>query len=186
MRWSLVLVVFCIAAAPLTAQRSDSLPVRRDSATVSWDARGITVRFPRFLSPDSITSEARVGDAFSGYEWRVILVGEPRAYMAALVIPPTDSLTIHKVATIDEAYRLGDLRSCDRTTSNLVLRCNRLAQGLVRDVNGQLEIGIVDGRWLQTALTAREPKVRLLVNVARETIWEEEHVIKYVVGAKPE
>lgn len=178
------LIVSCVAL-PIAAQGSDSITVRLDSATVSWDARGITVRFPRFLSPDSITSETRVGDAFSGYEWRVILVGDQRAYLAALVIPPTDSLTIHRVATIDDAYRLGDLRSCDRTTSNLVLRCNRLAQGLVRDVAGRLEIGIVDGRWLQTALTAREPKVRLLVKVARETIWEEEHMIRYVVGARP-
>jgi hypothetical protein len=185
-RCILVFLSLCCTPAAVTAQHSDAAAVRLDSATVSWDARGITVRFPRFLSPDSITSETRVGDAFSGYEWRVILVGEPRAYLAALVIPPTDSLTIHKVSTIDEAYRLGDLRSCDRTTSNLVLRCNRLAQGLVRDVEGRLEIGIVDGRWLQTALTAREPKVRLIVKVAKETIWEEEHPIRYVVGAKPE
>lgn len=186
MRCFLLFLTLTAIASPAAAQSPEPPPTRLDSARVSWDARGITVRFPRFLSPDSITSETRVGDAFSGYEWRVILVGDQRAWLAALVIPPTDSLTIHKVATIDEAYRLGDLRSCDRTTSNLVLRCNRLAQGLVRDVAGQLEIGIVDGRWLQTALTAREPKVRLVVKVAKETIWEEEHPIRYVVGARPE
>ncbi|MBL0178455.1 MAG: hypothetical protein IPP98_04920 [Gemmatimonadetes bacterium] len=102
--------------------------------------------------------------------------------MAALVITPSDSLTLQHVPTIAEAYRVGDLRSCDRTTGNLVLRCNRLAQGLVRDVEGQLEIAIVDTRWLQALMASRTARVHLLVKVAKETVWEEERPVRWVSG----
>ena len=105
--------------------------------------------------------------------------------MAALVITPSDSLTLQHVPTIAEAYRVGDLRSCDRTTGNLVLRCNRLAQGLVRDVDGRLEIAIVDTRWLQALMTSRTVRVHLLVKVAKETVWEEERVVTWSGAARP-
>ena len=49
-----------------------------------------------------------------------------------------------------------------------------LAQGLVRDVDGRLEIAIVDTRWLQALMTSRTVRVHLLVKVAKETVGEEE------------
>ncbi len=170
-----------LTASPLVARAQAPVPAAEvpEGAQVTWDSGGITIRFPRFLSPDSITFESRVGDRFSGFEWRIILVSDRRAYLAALVIPPTDSLTIHHVESIAEAYRLGDLRSCDRTTANMVLRCNRLAQGLVRDVEGQLEIVIVDPRWIEALRTSRAPTLRLLVKIAQETVWEEEVGVRW-------
>jgi hypothetical protein len=167
------------APVPATTEAADSAGPSPLSAQVTWNAKGLSVLFPRHLSPDSITYESRVGDRFSGFEWRIILVSDRRAYLSALVIPPSDSLTIHRVESIAEAYRVGDLRSCDRTTANLVLRCNRLAQGLVRDVGGRLEITIVDTRWMDAILTSRAPKLRLLVKVAQETVWEEEVEVRW-------
>jgi|CXWL01.1.fsa_nt_gi hypothetical protein len=156
-----------------------------DSAEATWNTRGLTIRFPRSVSPDSITYDTRVADAFSGFEWRVILITDQRPYMAALVITPSDSLTLTRVPTIAEAYRVGDLRSCDRTTGNLVLRCSRLAQGLVRDVEGRLEIAIVDTRWLQALMTSRTARVHLVVKVAKETVWEEERAVAWSGAARP-
>lgn len=139
------------------------------AATATLSDSGIVVRFPRFMSPDSITREMPVGDLFSGYEWRVVLLGREQALLTALVIPPNDSLVIHHYATIKAAYLAGDLRSCQR--SDLVLDCDRPARGLVRDVNGRLEIGIVDSRWLTMALQSSTPMVRLVVKRARQILW---------------
>lgn len=168
-------------AAPVAAPATPAT----DTAIATWNTQGLTIRFPRSVSPDSITYDTRVADAFSGFEWRVILITDQRPYMAALVITPSDSLTLAHVPTIAEAYRVGDLRSCDRTTGNLVLRCNRLAQGLVRDVDGRLEIAIVDTRWLQALMSSRSARVHLVVKVAKETVWEEERVVRWSGAGKP-
>ena len=138
-------------------------------ATATLSDSGIVVKFPRSMSPDSITREMTVGDLFSGYEWRVVLLGNDQALLAALVIPPNDSLVIHRYVTIKAAYLAGDLRSCQR--ADVVLQCDRPARGLVRDVNGRLEIGIVDSRWILMALQSPNPAVRLIVKRARETLW---------------
>jgi hypothetical protein len=89
--------------------------------------------------------------------------------VSALVIPPNDSLVLHWYATIAAAYMAGDLRSCQR--SEIVLHCDRLARGLVRDTNGRLEIGIVDSRWITMALQSPSPRVRLIVKRARQVVW---------------
>ncbi|MGH7593506.1 MAG: hypothetical protein ACRELE_06610, partial [Gemmatimonadales bacterium] len=85
------------------------------------------------------------------------------------VIAPNDSLVIHHYASIKAAYMAGDLRSCQR--NDRVLECDRLARGLVRDVAGRLEVGIVDSRWLAMALQSLHPVVRLIVKRARQTLW---------------
>lgn len=186
MRWSWLfwLAGHLVRSSAQTPQASVPSPLQPpvDSAIATWNTRGLIIRFPRSVSPDSITYDTRVADAFSGFEWRLILITDQRPYMAALVITPSDSLTLQHVPTIAEAYRVGDLRSCDRTTGNLVLRCNRLAQGLVRDVEGQLEIAIVDTRWLQALMASRTARVHLLVKVAKETVWEEERPVRWVSG----
>lgn len=145
------------------AQSPDSL------ATATLSDSGIVVRFPRFVSPDSITREMPVEDLFSGYEWRVVLLGGDQVLVSALVIPPNDSLVIHRYTSIKAAYMAGDLRSCRR--SDLVLECDRPARGLVRDVNGRLEIGIIDSRWLILAMQTANPVVRLVVKRARQVLW---------------
>jgi hypothetical protein len=145
------------------AQAPDSI------ATATLSDSGIVVRFPRFVSPDSITREMPVSDLFSGYEWRVVLLGRDQALLTALVIPPNDSLVIHRYATIKAAYLAGDLRSCQR--GDLVLECDRRARGLVRDVDGRLEIGIADSRWITLALQSSNPVVRLIVKRARQVLW---------------
>jgi hypothetical protein len=156
----LAMVVMVIGAA---AQGTDTL------ATATLSDSGIVVRFPRSMSPDSITREMPVMDLFSGYEWRVALVSGDRALLAALVVAPNDSLRIHRYATIKDAYMAGDLRSCQRNV--VVLECDRLARGLVRDVNGRVEIAIVDRNWLLMALQATDPVVRLIVKRDREILW---------------
>jgi len=143
------------------------------SGWVRWSDSGIVVRFPRSMSPDSITREMRVGDRFSGYEWRVIFLDGNRALLSAFVVAPDDSLALHRIRTIAEAYRLGDLRQCSRDEA--VLTCDRPARGLVRDVDGQLEIGIMDSRWISAALGARDPRMRLMVKRNREELWTEEY-----------
>jgi len=142
----------------------------------SWGDSGLVVRFPRSMSPDSISKEMRVGDRFSGYEWRVIFMDGDRALLSALVVSPDDSLELHQIKSIEAAYRLGDLRQCYRDQQ--VLACDRPARGVVRDVEGQIEIGIVDSRWLTAVLGAREPKVRLMVKRNREDLWSEEFPLK--------
>lgn len=140
---------------------------------VRWSDSGIVVRFPRSMSPDSISREMRVADRFSGYEWRVIFMDGNRAMLSAFVVAPDDSLALHRIRTIAEAYRLGDLRQCSR--DQVVLACDRPARGLVRDVDGQLEIGIMDNRWISAAIGAREPRLRLMVKRNREELWTEEY-----------
>jgi hypothetical protein len=157
---ALIPMLFAVGAA---AQSTDSV------ATATLSDSGIVVRFPRFVSPDSITREMPVGDLFSGYEWRVVLLGSEEALLSALVIPPNDSLVIHRYPTIKAAYLAGDLRSCRR--SDMVLECDRPARGLVRDVNGRLEIGIADNRWISMALQSSSPVVRLIVKRARQVLW---------------
>jgi hypothetical protein len=159
----LIGAMLVIAVSGVAGQAPDS------AATATLSDSGIVVLFPRFMSPDSITREMPVGDLFSGYEWRVALLGRDQALLTALVIPPNDSLMIHRFATIKAAYLAGDLRSCQR--GDLVLECDRPARGLVRDVNGRLEIGIVDSRWLTMALQLPTPTVRLVVKRAREILW---------------
>jgi hypothetical protein len=140
-----------------------------DTATATLSDSGIVVRFPRFVSPDSITREMPVLDLFSGYEWRVALVSSDRALVTALVVAPNDSLVIHRYATISAVYMAGDLRACQRDAT--VLSCNRLARGLVRDVNGRIEIALIDSNWLVMALQSPPPFVRLVVKRNREILW---------------
>ena len=127
------------------------------------------MRFPRFVSPDSITREMPVMDLFSGYEWRIVLLGPNEALLTALVIPPNDNLLLHRYATIAEAYMAGDLRQCRR--DDLVLACDRIARGFVRDVDGRIEVGILDSRWILMALQSSSPIVRLVVKRNREVLW---------------
>lgn len=145
------------------AQSADSV------ATATLSDSGLVVRFPRSMSPDSITREMPVMDLFSGYEWRVALMNGDRAVVTALVIAPNDSLRLHRYVSIKAAYMAGDLRSCHR--SDLVLECNRLARGLVRDADGRVEIAISDATWLLMAMQSANPVVRLIVKRDREILW---------------
>ena len=162
---------FVIASA-LVIAGVGAAPAQGPPGSVRWSDSGIVVRFPRSMSPDSISREMRVGDRFSGYEWRVIFMDGNRALLSALVVAPDDSLLLHQIRTIAEAYRLGDLRQCARDAA--VLACDRPARGLVRDIAGQLEIGIMDNRWISAALAARDPRMRLMVKRNREELWTEE------------
>jgi hypothetical protein len=159
-----VLLLALGAAATARAQDTAATAILGDS--------GIVVRFPRTMSPDSITRDMLVGDLFSGYEWRIILVGENQVLLTAFVIPPDDTLAVHRYATIKAAYLAGDLRSCQR--DNQVLACDQLARGLVRDVGGCIEVAIVDTRWLGLALRSPAPKLRLVVKRNREELWSRE------------
>lgn len=164
-----------LSRQPAAAQIAAVAPV----ASASWDSTGIAVVFPREFSPDRITMDTTVGDAFSGYEWRVILVGEREVYVSALVVPPDINLRIVKINTIAEAYRLGDLRRCVR--DDITLACARPARGWVRDVDGRVEIGIADFRWLSLATRSAHPKLRLVVRRARVELWSEEVPLVYSV-----
>ena len=146
-------------------QAAEKPPPASGASAILGDS-GIIVRFPRAVSPDSITREMLVGDLFSGYEWRIILGGGDRqVLLTAFVIPPDDTLALHRYRTIQAAYMAGDLRQCQR--NDQVLACDRPARGLVRDRGGQLEIGILDGRWVSFALQTPNPVLRLLVKRAR-------------------
>ncbi|MGH7582884.1 MAG: hypothetical protein ACREL5_06655 [Gemmatimonadales bacterium] len=142
---------------------------RADTATATLSDSGIVVRFPRSMSPDSITRDMPVMDLFSGYEWRVALLGRDQALLAALVVPPDDSLVLHRYTAIKAVYMAGDLRQCQR--DGMVLACGRAARGLVRDVDGRIEIDIVDSRWLVMALETARPVVRLVVKRNRVVLW---------------
>ncbi len=150
--------------AALHAQRApDSV------ATATLNDSGLMVRFPRAMSPDSITREMPVGDLFSGYEWRVVLLVGDQALLTALVLEPNDSLLLHRYTSIDALYMAGDLRQCWR--DDQVLECDRLARGLVRDAGGSIEVGISDSRWITLALQAARPMVRLVVKRDRVILW---------------
>lgn len=161
-----------IAAAIVASVASVRLPAQaaRDSvATATLNDSGIMVRFPRIVSPDSITREMPVGDLFSGYEWRVVLMTGDQALLTALVLAPNDSLVLHRYTTIDSLYMAGDLRQCWR--DDRVLECDRLARGLVRDAGGSIEVGISDSRWITLALQSAAPIVRLVVKRDRVILW---------------
>ena len=163
-RWRhLAAVAFVVGARALAAQSAGT------TATATLSDSGIVVRFPRFVSPDSITREMPVLDLFSGYEWRVALVSDDQALVIVLVVAPNDSLLIHRYTSIAAVYMAGDLRSCQR--DDIVLSCNRLARGLVRDVDGRIEIALIDNNWLVTALQSPHPMVRLVVKRNREILW---------------
>ncbi|MES1260026.1 MAG: hypothetical protein ABUL71_05470 [Gemmatimonadota bacterium] len=154
-----------------TGARGAPLPRPSDTAaaTATLSDSGIVVRFPRSMSPDSITREMPASDLFGGYEWRVVLVSGERALLSALVIAPNDSLVLHRYTTIRAVYMAGDLRNCHR--NDLVIECDRLARGLVRDVDGRVEIAVIDSNWLLMAMRAEHPVVRLVVKRNRETLW---------------
>lgn len=161
-----------MAAVVTASGASVRLPAQtaRDSlATATLNDSGIMVRFPRIVSPDSITREMPVGDLFSGYEWRVALLVGDQALLTALVLAPNDSLVLHRYPTIDSLYMAGDLRQCWR--DDRVLECDRLARGLVRDADGSIEVGISDSRWIALALQAAKPIVRLVVKRDRVILW---------------
>lgn len=151
------------------------------SASASWDSTGIWVRFPRELSPDRISVDSLVADAFSGYEWRVILVGDAQVYVNAFVVPPTRDLVIMKLGSIADAYRVGDLRRCEK--EEITLACGRTARGWVRDADGRVEIGIVDFRWLSLAARSAHPTLRLVVKKAKQELWSED--VPLVYGERP-
>src|SRR5262249_36283185 len=152
------------SASRAPAQAVDSV------ATATLSDSGIVVRFPRAMSPDSITREMPVLDLFSGYEWRVALINGESAVVSALVVAPNDSLVIHRYETIRSVYMAGDLRSCHKN-NDVVLECDRLARGLVRDVNGRVEIAVIDVNWLLMAVRSEHPVVRLVVKRDREILW---------------
>jgi hypothetical protein len=162
--WLAAFALAIAMPAAAAAQATDT------TATATLSDSGIVVRFPRTMSPDSITREMPVTDLFSGYEWRVALVNKDRALLVALVVAPNDTLRMHRYTTIKDTYMAGDLRSCQRQ-NDLVLECDHLARGLVRDVAGRVEIAIVDRNWLLMALQSSEPMVRLVVKRNRETLW---------------
>lgn len=162
-RWVLAGAMAIAVASHAAAQSTDT------TATATLSDSGIVVRFPRSMSPDSITREMPVMDLFSGYEWRVALINGDRALVTALVVAPNDSLRIHRYTTIKDTYMAGDLRQCQR--NDLVLECNHLARGLVRDVNGRVEIAIIDNNWLLMAMQSTNPVVRLIVKRDREILW---------------
>jgi hypothetical protein len=164
-----MILIHEIAAAMMLATGA-AVPPSDTAATATLSDSGIVVRFPRSMSPDSITREMPVQDLFSGYEWRVALVNGERAVVSALVVAPNDSLVIHRYATIRAVYMAGDLRSCHRT-NDIVLECDRLTRGLVRDVDGRVEIAVVDNNWLVMAMQSPHPVVRLVVKRNRETLW---------------
>ena len=153
------------------------LGAQAPTARATWDSTGITVVFPREFSPDRITLDTVVGDAFSGYEWRVILVGENAVYLSALVVPPDSNLVLRRILTIADAYRMGDLRRC--ALADLTLACSRPARGWVDDADGRVEIGIVDFRWLALAARSPHPKLRLVVRRARQQLWSEDVPLTY-------
>lgn len=131
------------------------------------------MRFPRELSPDRLSLETTVGDAFSGYEWRVVLDVSPRASLVAFVIPP-DSQTLRLPTWHDnvEAVRLGrsQVRSCDPGV--ITLRCGRPANGLVRLVDDQLELVIAEPRWFLAVSGSRPVHLRVAVRRAGEELWQ--------------
>lgn len=160
-----------LAVASATAQSPEART--RDSATATWDSAGFVVRFPRAVSPDSITLDMLVGDNFSGYEWRVALVGDSGdALLTAFVIPPDDTLGLRRYRTIADAFRAGDLRRCRRSAS--VLECSIPARGFVRDAGGHIEIGIRDASWLRFALASRRPRILVVVKRDRQEVWSDE------------
>ena len=144
-------------------------------ATATLSDSGIVVRFPRSMSPDSITREMPVLDLFSGYEWRVVLVSGENALVSALVLAPNDSLVVHRVTSIAKLYMAGDLRSCHRNL--IVIECDRLARGLVRDVDGRVEIALIDNNWLVMAMRSPNPVMRLVVKRNRDILWTEDIVL---------
>ncbi len=145
---------------------------RGDSATATLSDSGIVVRFPRSMSPDSITRDMPVLDLFSGYEWRVVLVSGENALVSALVLAPNDSLLVHRFTSIAAIYMAGDLRSCHRNL--IVIECDRLARGLVRDVDGRVEIALIDNNWLVMAMRSPNPVVRLVVKRNRDILWTQD------------
>ena len=167
---ALALVIGASAPASAPAQ---SLPAAQATATAVWDSAGFVVRFPRSMSPDSVTLAMTVSDNFSGYEWRVALIGDgDQALVTAFVIPPDDTLALGRYRTISEAWRAGLLRRCERDAT--VLACLRPARGFVRDAGGRLEIGIRDATWLRFALRSRAPRLLLVVKRDRQEIWSDE------------
>lgn len=144
-----------------------------DTAAAIRDSAGFVVRFPRAMSPDSVTIDMLVCDNFSGYEWRVALIGDSGdALLTAFVIPPDDTLGLRRYHTIAEAFRAGDLRRCRRSAS--VLECSVPARGFVRDAGGQIEIGIRDANWLRFALASRRPRILVVVKRDRQEVWSDE------------
>ncbi len=141
-------------------------------ATATLSDSGIVVRFPRSMSPDSITREmpVKTSISFRDTSGASRFVNGDRAVVSALVVAPNDSLVIHRYTSIRAVYMAGDLRSCHRT-NDIVLECNRLARGLVRDVDGRVEIAVVDNTWLLMAMESAHPVVRLVVKRNRETLW---------------
>ena len=158
-----------VGAVALALTSSAAAQAADTTATATLSDSGIVVRFPRTMSPDSITREMPVMDLFSGYEWRVALLSGERALVTALVVAPNDSLRMHRYTSIQALYMAGDLRSCQR--QDLVLECNHLARGLVREVNGRVEIAIIDNSWLVMATQSANPVVRLIVKRDREILW---------------
>jgi len=165
MNWSRGVAV----AVTLALTTRAGAQLKEATATATLSDSGIVVRFPRSMSPDSITREMPVLDLFSGYEWRVALVSGDRALVSALVVAPNDSLVIHRYATIRSVYMAGDLRACQRNLT--VIECNHLARGLVREVDGRIEIALIDNNWLVMAMQSPHPVVRLAVKRNRETLW---------------
>ncbi len=168
--WGIAIVGTCVVGSAAAQAPQGRGP---DSATATWDSAGFVIRFPRAMSPDSITLDMLVGDNFSGYEWRVALVGDSGdALLTAFVIPPDDTLGLRRYRTIAEAFRAGDLRRCRRSAS--VLECSVPARGFVRDAAGHIEIGIRDASWLRFALASRRPRILVVVKRDRQEVWSDE------------
>jgi hypothetical protein len=137
----------------------------------------VTVRFPRRVSPDSITREQKVDDLFGGYEWRIVLVAGKDVLLNAFVIPPTPELLLHRYSTVAEAYYAGTLRRCEKF--DVVITCARLATAAMRDVDGQMEITISDLRWLSLISKAKNPSLILVVKRASQDLLYQEVPLSY-------
>jgi hypothetical protein len=115
-----------------------------------------------------------VGDAFSGYEWRVVLESGTSVQLVAFVIPPDPrGLRLQAYASNEAAVRAGGsrVRRCEPDLATI--RCGRVARGLVRLVGGQLELVVSEPLWYQLA-SGREPAtVHLGVRRAGIPLWEE-------------
>lgn len=148
------------------------------SALATWDSLiGVTVRFPRRVSPDSITRVQKVPDLFGSYEWRIILVAGKDVLLNAFIIPPTPDLMLQRYNSIADAYYAGYLRRCER--AEITYNCTRLAAAAMRDVGGQMEITISDLRWLALISKAERPSLILVVKRGGEDLLYQEVPLQY-------
>jgi hypothetical protein len=129
------------------------------------------------MAPVAIGLDTTVGDRFSGYEWRVVLERGASSWLVAFVIPPDPQhLTLRRFATNEDAVRAGGnrIRRCEPDLTTI--RCGRTARGLVRLVNGQLELLVSESRWAIPAV-GDQVEVHMAVRRGGEELWSASHSI---------